>query len=365
MDDNEKVFRVTQEYNVMIKRDGLVVADQNAPANPYMLKSVYDSNGNGIVDNAAKVNGVDAAGNSKYYGTDDTGIPGFYALPDASGLADGNYGAFTVTGGVAQLNDEVVDTDQYAHNSISNDKLYHVAQYTFKGRLSAGAGDPEDLTANQALSGLDTATDPYLRTSKRAANNGVASLDAGGKVPIAQIPDAVIGQVEYQGTWNAATNTPAIPVPSTSNKGWYYLANAGVSSAHGYANVPAVDFEIGDWIISDGTAWSKVDNTDAVLLVNGQKGNVVLVTADITDSLNRRYVTDAQLVVVGNTSGTNTGDNATNSQYSGLAVSKQDTLVSAANIKTINGNSVLGSGNLTISAGITAVEAIGYSLIFG
>jgi hypothetical protein len=34
------------------------------------------------------------------------------------------------------------------------------------------------------------------------------------------------------------------------------------------------------------------------------------------------YVTDAQLVVIGNTSGTNTGDNATNSQYSGLAASK-------------------------------------------
>lgn len=31
-------------------------------------------------------------------------------------------------------------------------------------------------------------------------------------------------------------------------------------------------------------------------------------TADVNDSTNRRYVTDAQLVVVGNTSGTNTGD---------------------------------------------------------
>lgn len=31
-------------------------------------------------------------------------------------------------------------------------------------------------------------------------------------------------------------------------------------------------------------------------------------TADISDSLNKRYVTDAQLVVIGNTSGTNTGD---------------------------------------------------------
>lgn len=34
-------------------------------------------------------------------------------------------------------------------------------------------------------------------------------------------------------------------------------------------------------------------------------------TADIADSLNRRYVTDAQLIIIGNTSGTNTGDETT------------------------------------------------------
>ena len=49
-----------------------------------------------------------------------------------------------------------------------------------------------------------------------------------------------------------------------------------------------------------------------------------------------------------NTSGTNTGDNANNSQYSGLATSKQDTLVSGNTIKTIGGNSILGSGNIPV-----------------
>jgi hypothetical protein len=36
--------------------------------------------------------------------------------------------------------------------------------------------------------------------------------------------------------------------------------------------------------------------------------NIVLTTADVADSSNKRYVTDANLVVIGNTSGTNTGD---------------------------------------------------------
>jgi hypothetical protein len=50
-------------------------------------------------------------------------------------------------------------------------------------------------------------------------------------------------------------------------------------------------------------------------------------TADIADSSNKRYVTDAQLTVIGNTSGTNSGDNATNSQYSGLDAAKTNKLI--------------------------------------
>ena len=83
-------------------------------------------------------------------------------------------------------------------------------------------------------------------------------------------------------------------------------------------------------------------------------------TADIADSTNKRYVTDAQLVVVGNTSGTNTGDNAVNSLYSGLAASKQDTLVSATNIKTINSTTLLGSGNIAVEPSITATTSADY-----
>jgi hypothetical protein len=57
-------------------------------------------------------------------------------------------------------------------------------------------------------------------------------------------------------------------------------------------------------------------------------------TADIASSTDKRYLTDAQLVVVGNTSGTNTGDNATNSQYSGLAASKEDVANKSTSVTT-------------------------------
>lgn len=51
-------------------------------------------------------------------------------------------------------------------------------------------------------------------------------------------------------------------------------------------------------------------------------------TANITDSSNKRFITDAQQTVLENTSGINTGDNAVNSNYSGL-IGRVETLEEA------------------------------------
>lgn len=67
--------------------------------------------------------------------------------------------------------------------------------------------------------------------------------------------------------------------------------------------------------------------------------------------------THANAAALNLVSGTNTGDNAVNSNYSGLAASKQDTLVSGTNIKTINGTSVLGSGDIAITGAVGSVNA--------
>jgi hypothetical protein len=69
-------------------------------------------------------------------------------------------------------------------------------------------------------------------------------------------------------------------------------------------------------------------------------------TADIADSTDKRYVTDSQLTVIGNTSGTNTGDNAVNSLYSGLEASKQDVITGGA--------STITSSNLTASRALVS-----------
>jgi hypothetical protein len=112
----------------------------------------------------------------------------------------------------------------------------------------------------------------FININQKGVVNGVATLDGGAKIPISQIPDSVVGQVSYEGTWNASTNTPSLP-PVPAEKGHYYVVSAAGTQF-------GISFQTGDWIISNGSVWQKVDNTDAVMTVFGRLGNIV---ANATD----------------------------------------------------------------------------------
>jgi hypothetical protein len=105
-------------------------------------------------------------------------------------------------------------------------------------------------------------------------------------VPVSELPAAVLGALSYQGTWNASTNTPTL-ASGVGVKGYYYVV-----SVAGSTNLDGVtDWVVGDWAVFNGTAWQKVDNTDAVTSVNGQTGTVVLTAADVGAQPAGTYVT--------------------------------------------------------------------------
>lgn len=108
--------------------------------------------------------------------------------------------------------------------------------------------------------------------------NGVASLDGTGKVPVAQLPSAVTGAMDYAGTWDATANTPTL-VSSTGSKGTFYkVATAGTTSIDGIAV-----WNVGDSIVFDGSTWDKIDGiTNEVLSVAGRTGVVTLAVADVS-----------------------------------------------------------------------------------
>lgn len=89
--------------------------------------------------------------------------------------------------------------------------------------------------------------------------------------------NGLAGGVEYQGTWNASTNTPTL-TSSVGTQGFYYVVSvAGSTNLNGITS-----WELGDWAIFNGATWQKVDNTDAVVSVNGYTGIVTLSAADVS-----------------------------------------------------------------------------------
>jgi hypothetical protein len=198
-------------------------------------------------------------------------------------------GTFTGTGIVKTVNgvanntpapggDLVGTTDVQV---LTNKTLNNVTINGLTGLTKADVGLANVDNTSDVNKPISTATASALtakedKTSKGAAN-GYASLDASTKIPMSQIPDALVGASQYQGTWNASTNTPTIPAAAVGNKGWYYSVSvAGTTNINGINS-----WAVGDTIISNGAAWQKIPNVDSVTSVAGKTGIVTLVKADV------------------------------------------------------------------------------------
>jgi hypothetical protein len=102
--------------------------------------------------------------------------------------------------------------------------------------------------------------------------SGYVPLDAGGKILESYLPASIIGQLNYVGTWDAANDTPTLPNPTTVNGDYYIVSAAGTYLG--------VSYSIGDWIVSNGIAWQKIDNTESVSTVFGRLGNILANSTD-------------------------------------------------------------------------------------
>jgi len=88
------------------------------------------------------------------------------------------------------------------------------------------------------------------------------------------------GQLSYQGTWNAATNTPTLASGVGVQNHYYVVSVAGTTNLDGIT-----DWEVNDWALFNGSVWQKIDQSDLVASVNGQTGVVVLNVGDISGAV--------------------------------------------------------------------------------
>ena len=244
-------------------------------------------------------------------------------------------------------------------------------KYTSDSFVKNGGTNSEFLMADGSVS-----TGVELQANKGTVG-GYASLDGSGRVPSSQLPSYVddVVEVSNYASLPAAGEAGKIYITLDDNKTYRWSGSAYVEISESLA--------LGETSSSAYRGDRGKIGYEHTLLVTGNPhdvtksdidlGNVqnldTTTTENITDFTDKRFITDAQSTVLSNTSGANTGDETTSSVQTKLGVSttatdgyltsadwnifnsKQPALISGTNIKTINGASLLGSGNIAISGG--------------
>jgi uncharacterized protein YbaP (TraB family) len=243
-------------------------------------------------------------------------------------------------------------------NTTTNGYLSSTDWNTFNNKQAAG----NYITA---LAGEATASGPgsasVTLTNSAVIGKVLTGLNVtGGSVSATDSILAAFGKVQnqingliggsiYQGTWNASTNTPTL-TSSVGTKGYYYIVNvAGSTNLNGIT-----DWKVGDWAIYDGTAWQKVDNTDAVSSVNGFTGAVSLTTDNISEGSTNLYFTNtrAQNAITLTTTGTSGAATYTSGtlnipQYQAVLTNPVTGTGTTNTLPKFNGTSAIGNSNIT------------------
>ena len=236
---------------------------------------------------------------------------------------------------------------------------------------------------------LDTELKAQPQTANNLANQYVILADSNkmarkpladfapvveGKIPTAYIPDVLMGQVMYGGTVNASgvatltsdakirLGTSAATITLTNNtgsygytvcEGMYFIASAG-------GTVCGQSLLVGDWLISTGSSWSKIDNTDAVTGIKG--------SAETTYRIGNVNITPANI-------GLDKVDNTADSEKSVKHAGTADSATKATKLETARTLSITGAAtgsttfdgsqnkSITLTLADSGVNAGTYSVI--
>lgn len=269
-------------------------------------------------------------------------------------------------------------------NGITGGSTTPGNSFTLSGvdALTTAKGVVQLATQAEVNTGTDTSKVITPATLGKGKASGVASLDANSKIITSQLPDYLLGQVMYGGNASeVATTTTISPSDSLKTKknitatsiSIINSATSTASNTYGYKDMEGVyficqakgtfaetSFEKGDWIISTGAKWEKIDNTDAVKSVNGQIGDVKITRVDEAGTADK-LKTARTIALKGDATGSTTFDGSANKDinvtlantgvaagtYNNVTVDAKGRVVSASNIKTSVVSEITGNGKQT------------------
>jgi hypothetical protein len=132
--------------------------------------------------------------------------------------------------------------------------------------IRTGPSNANSITVNDVRTG--SAGGAETRPVNIAVNYIIKAQVIGGA--------SIVGGLTYKGSWDASTNTPTLPNVNDQN-GYYYKV-----SVKGNTNINGItSWDVGDWIVFNGTNYDQIANYEAVNSVNGKLGNVTITATDV------------------------------------------------------------------------------------
>lgn len=139
----------------------------------------------------------------------------------------------------------------------------------------SGSTISDNTTIKPGMQELETEVELKEDAANKGIADGYASLDGSARLPLAQLPTSAM---EFNGAWNAFTNTPTLIDGTGTNGDFFRVSVAGTQDLGSGSET----YAIGDTTIFNGTIWQKIPADDSVSSVNGNTGTVVLDIDDVT-----------------------------------------------------------------------------------
>ena len=226
------------------------------------------------------------------------------------------------------------EVDNKLSSKANTDHTHTIANITDLQTSLDGKANTTHTHAISDITDLQTTLDSKVNSALVGANSGIATLDSSGKVPTSQLPLGETSSTAYAGD-KGKQNATNIATLQTSKADKSYVDTElakKANSSHTHTSAEISDLQ---------------EKLDA-------KANASDLTSHTGNTSNPHSVSASQVGAY------------TKTEVDTKLATKQNTLVSGTNIKTINNQTLLGSGNITIEGGGSAeIPSIDVTMAMG